>query len=191
MKRMLFWLGLLGGLVTVTALFLAQPHRLTGSIIDPPVAAGAIDLGDFPLSQQQGQVVLVFFGYTYCPDVCPATLGEFKQVYKRLGKQADQVEALFITVDPQRDTPEKMQQYTAAFDPHIRGLTGSMDELERVWQAYGVYRQEQPTGEDGVYLVDHSARTYLIDRQGNLRVTFAFGTPVDDIVSDVKYLLNQ
>jgi len=98
---------------------------------------------------------------------------------------------LFITVDPARDTQDKMNQYTRAFDPRIRGLSGTMAELEPVWQAYGVYRAEQPAGNAGSYLVDHSSRTYLIDRQGNLRVTFAFGTPVDDLVSDVKYLLNN
>ncbi len=193
MKRMLFWpvLGLFAGLLVAGGLYLAQPRRLTGSIIDPPAPAGAIDLGDFRLDEQKGKVVAVFFGYTYCPDVCPASLGELKQALKRLGDQAKDVEVLFITVDPQRDTPEKISQYAAAFDPRIRGLTGSMAELEPVWQAYGVYREERPTQKEGVYLVDHSTRTYLIDRQGNLRVTLAFGTPVDDLVSDVKYLLSH
>ena len=193
MRRMLFWLGLglFGGLLLAGGLILAQPRGLTGSVIDPPAPAGAIDLDGYHLNEHKGKVVLVFFGYTYCPDVCPASLSEFKQALKQLGDRASDVEVLFITVDPARDTQDKMNQYTLAFDPRIRGLSGSKAELEPVWQAYGVYRAERSTANAGMYLVDHSSRTYLIDRQGNLRVTFAFGTPVDDIVSDVKYLLNN
>jgi protein SCO1/2 len=190
---MLFWpvLGLFAGLLLAGGLILAQPRSLTGSVIDPPVPAGAIDLSNFRLNDQKGKVVVVFFGYTYCPDVCPATLGELKQVLKRLGDQAGEVEVLFITVDPKRDTIEKISTYAGAFDPRIRGLSGSLAELEPVWQSYGVFRAERPTEKEGVYLVDHSTRTYLIDRQGNLRVTLAYGTPVDDILSDVKFLLSQ
>jgi protein SCO1 len=184
-------LGLLGGLVIAGVLIFSQPHKMAGSIIEPPVPAPAIDLGDFHLSEQKGKVVLIFFGYTYCPDVCPATLGGLKQVLKRLDKQADEVEVLFVTVDPKRDTPEKITQYTSAFDPRIRGLTGSMAELEPIWEGYGVYRAEQPADQAGAYQVDHSTRIYLIDKEGNMRETFAFGTPVDDILSDVKVALNN
>jgi protein SCO1/2 len=193
MKRMLFWLflGLFGGLVLAGGLILSQPHKLTGSVIDPPVTAGSIDLGNFHLAEQKGKVVVLFFGYTYCPDVCPSSLSEFKEVLKNLGGQAENVDVLFITVDPKRDTPEKISQYARAFDPRIQGLSGSMAELEPIWKAYGVYRAEQPSETEGAYLVDHSSRTYLIDRQGNLRVTFTYGTPVDDILSDVKFLLNN
>jgi protein SCO1/2 len=193
MKKEFLWsaLGLLGGLMVAAALIISQPHKMAGSVIEPPAPAPAIDLGDFHLSEQKGKAVLIFFGYTYCPDVCPATLGELKQVLKRLDKQAEEVVVLFITVDPKRDTAEKMTQYSAAFDPRIYGLTGSMAELEAVWQGYGVYRAEQPTKNEGSYVVDHSTRTYLIDREGNLLETFAFGTPVDDILADVKVVLSN
>lgn len=189
-----FWLlviGVLTGLVVAITAFSLQPHALRGSVIDPPIPAPEIALGDFRLSEQRGKTVLLFFGYTYCPDVCPATLGEMKQVLKGLGALADRVTPVFITVDPQRDTPEKLAGYTAAFDPRILGLTGSLSELESVWQAYGVYRAEQPAGKGGQYLVDHSARLYLIDPQGNLRVTYAFGTPVEDLLSDIKAIIRN
>lgn len=189
-----FWLlaiGVLAGLMIAITAFSLQPHTLRGSAIDPPTPAPEIALGGFRLSEQRGKAVLLFFGYTYCPDVCPATLGEVKQVLKGLGALADRVTPVFITVDPQRDTPEKLASYTAAFDPRILGLTGSLRELEAVWQAYGVYRAEQPVKEGGQYLVDHSARLYLIDPQGNMRATYAFGTSVEDVLSDVRYILRN
>lgn len=189
-----FWLlaiGVLTGLAVAILAFSLQPYAMRGSVIDPPIPAPEIALGNFRLSEQRGKTILLFFGYTYCPDVCPATLGEVKQVLKNLGALADQVTPVFITVDPQRDTPKKLAAYTAAFDPRILGLTGSLSELEAVWQAYGVYRAEQPTSENGQYLVDHSARLVLIDPQGNIRATYAFGTPVEDLLSDVRYIIRN
>lgn len=184
-------IGLVAGLLMVLVVAMAQPYRLRGSAIEPPIPAPEIALGDFRLSEQQGKAVIMFFGYTYCPDVCPATLGEIKQVMKALDRSADQVQPVFITVDPKRDTPEKLAAYTAAFDARIVGLTGSQAELESVWQAYWVSRTEQPAKEGGQYLVDHTARIYLIDPQGNLRATYAFGTPVEDLLADVRYILKH
>lgn len=191
MRKHAFWLGLgvFIALLAVAGLALAQPYRLRGSIIDPPQPAPAIALNGFDLSAQRGKVVLLFFGYTTCPDVCPATLGEMKQVLQRLGGQAQNVQVVFVTVDPQRDTPEKMQRYTAAFDPRIAGVTGKEEDLQPIWQAYGVYREIRQGGTAAGYLVDHSARVYLIDREGFLRATYPFGTPVEDLLSDVRFLL--
>ncbi len=191
MKKYLFWLalGLAAGLILAAATFLAQPHRLGGSVIEPPQPAPEVALEDFTIAQARGKAVLVFFGYTNCPDVCPATLGMMKTLLERLGTQAGQVQMLFITVDPKRDTPEKMHAYTAAFDPRIRGLSGSETELEKVWQAYGVFREEQPPSAGGAYTVDHTSRAYLIDPQGRLRTTYTFGTSADVILADVRSLL--
>lgn len=191
MRKYAFWMGLgvFIALLAVAGLALAQPYRLRGSIIDPPQPAPAIALNGFDLSAQRGKVVLLFFGYTTCPDVCPATLGEMKQVLQRLGGQAQNVQVVFVTVDPQRDTPEKMQRYTAAFDPRIAGVTGTEEELQPIWQAYGVYREIRQGGTAAGYLVDHSARVYLIDPEGFLRATYPFGTPVEDLLSDVRFLL--
>lgn len=182
-------LGLVTGLAIVVVATLLQPYRMKGSEIAPPQPAPAINLGDFHLNQQRGKAVLVFFGYTYCPDVCPATLGEVKQVMVALKGQADRVQPVFITVDPKRDTPERIAAYADAFDANIRGVSGTFEELEPVWEAYGVYRQEQPGKTADQYLVDHSARVYLIDPQGNLRATYPFGSQVENILSDVKFVL--
>ena len=139
----------------------------------------------------RGKTVLLYFGYTSCPDVCPTTLAQFKQTRARLGAQADRVRFVFVTVDPQRDTPDKMSKYLNVFDPAIVGLGGTEAELAPVWTAYGVYRQIQPGSSADAYTVDHSARVYLIDAQGNLRATYAFGVQADDIAQDVRYLLKQ
>lgn len=191
MKKTIFWLvlGLAAGLIFAAGLALARNHTLNGSVLEPPQPAAQIDLEDFRLSDQKGKVVLVFFGYTFCPDVCPATLGTMKRVLERLGNQADKVEMVFITVDPQRDTPERMHAYTQAFDPRIRGLSGTETELEQVWQAYWVFHEAQPAGSSGVYTFDHSSQIFLIDPQGDLRTTYAFGTPAENITADVRFLL--
>lgn len=189
-------IGVTLGLVLVAAIVLARPYTYRGSLIDPAVPAADFTLTSgsgepFHLGDQRGKVVLLFFGYTTCPDVCPATLGEMKQVVARLGKQAEGVQVVFITVDPQRDTPQKIGQYAAAFDPTFVGLSGSEAELTPVWASYGVYRAIVETTSAAGYLVDHSARTYLVDPAGNLRLTYTFGTPVDEILSDVRYVLKH
>jgi protein SCO1/2 len=191
MKKTFFWLvlGLAAGLILTAGLALARTHTLNGSVLEPPQPAAQIALEDFRLSDQKGKVVLVFFGYTFCPDVCPATLGTMKRFLERVGNQADRVEVVFVTVDPQRDTTEKMDAYTSAFDPRITGLSGTEADLEQVWQAYWVFHEAQPAGSSGAYLVDHSSQVFLIDPQGNLRTTYAFGTSAEDIAADVRFLL--
>ncbi len=114
-----------------------------------------------------------------------------KRIKAGLGSQADEVDFVFITVDPQRDTPQRIQDYVAGFDPGFIGLSGTEDELQPVWKAYGVFREVQPGATALGYLVDHSTRSYLIDAGGNLRLTYAYGTPVEDIVKDIRYLLKE
>lgn len=198
MRRYGLWIGLgiLLGLLMVGAITLTRPYTLRGSRIDPPIPAADFALKEsdgqvFRLSEQRGKITLIFFGYTTCPDVCPATLAEMKQVRERLGENADRVSFVFVTVDPQRDTPERIGDYVANFDPAIHGLSGSESELEPVWKSYGVYRAIQNVETAAGYLVDHTARVYLVDAQGNLSVTYAFGTPVDDLVLDLRYLLKN
>lgn len=199
MRRFLIYiiLGVVLGLAVITGLVLAKPYTLRGSVLEPPVPAPDYTLtdgqgADWTLSDQKGKLVLMFFGYTTCPDVCPATLGELQQVRARLGEElASDVQVAFITVDPERDTPDRIGKYVAAFDPTFAALSGSEAALEPVWKAYGVYRQIQPNASGAGYLVDHTARTYLIDRAGNLRVSYTFGTPLEDLLADVKFLLKE
>jgi protein SCO1/2 len=118
-------------------------------------------------------------------------MAELDQALQELGGQADQVQVLFVTVDPQRDTPERVQEYVSHFNPRFIGLSGSEPELAKVWNDYGVFRQVVDGTSAAGYLVDHTARVTLIDQQGNLRVSFPFETPVEDVVHDLNLLLRE
>jgi len=187
----------IGLLLAVIALqVLAQNYTYQGSLIDPPVQASDFMLRDqhgeyFRLSDQKGKVVLIFFGYTHCPDVCPVTLSEFKQIKGKLGEGADEVVFVFVTVDPERDTPQVLGSYLVNFDPEIIGLSGDPSELQQVFADYGVYAAKQETGSAAGYLVDHTARVYAIDTQGNWRLTYPFGMEVEKIFQDVRHLLRE
>ncbi len=180
--------------VGVTAYREAVPV-FRGTVIDPPIPAPDFTLTDqygrsFRLSDQKGYVVLMFFGYTHCPDVCPTTLATWKQVHDALGKDADRVRFVFITVDPERDTPERIAEHLSLFHPDFIGLTGTMEEMERVYQAYHIYREQVADSGSAVgYLVNHTSATLAIDPQGRWRITYSFGTPADDIAHDIRGLL--
>jgi protein SCO1/2 len=195
--------GLLGiGIVIGVALMLVgwqivqQSYRYQGSLIENPQPAPDFELTDqrgnsFPLSEQRGRLVLMFFGYTNCPDVCPLTLAEYREIKSQLGEQASQVEFVFITVDPERDTPARMNDYVSSFDPTFVGLSGEMADLEKVWSDYWVYRAKVETGSASGYAMDHTARMYLVDANGNLRLTYPYGFEVEKIVSDLRHMLRE
>ncbi len=198
LRRIEFWVigGMVASLLVAAAVVFTRPHSFRGSVIDPPLPAPDFALEDgsggrFRLSEQRGKLVILFFGFTTCPDVCPTTLSEMKLIHKRLGTLAEDARFVLITVDPERDTPERTAQYAASFHPAFIGLSGSEEELQPVWKAYGVYREKRQTASASGYLVDHSAFVYIIDRNGNWRETFSFGAPVDDMVEDVRYLLRE
>lgn len=188
---------IIGLLLAVIALqVLAQNYTYQGSLIDPPVQASDFMLLDqhgeeFRLSDHNGKVVLIFFGYTHCPDVCPVTLSEFKQIKSRLGEDAEDVVFTFVTVDPERDTLELLGAYLVNFDPEFVGLSGDPSDLQQVYADYGVYAAKQQTESAAGYLVDHTARVYAIDTQGNWRLTYPFGMEVDKIYQDVRHLLRE
>jgi protein SCO1 len=193
---------LLAGIVLILATVMAwaesapRTHAFRGAPVDPPFAAPNFTLNDqngqpFQLSDQRGRIVVLFFGYTHCQDVCPTTLAQFKQVRTQLGSQAERVRFVFITVDPERDSPERMKTYLNAFDPNIVGLGGSEADLDPAWRAYGVYHQKQPGPTADDYSVDHSANVYLVDAQGNLHLTFSPGFATADLAQDIRYLLGQ
>ncbi len=164
----------------------------------------AIVSGKFSLIDQNGRAVteadydgywrLVFFGYTYCPDICPTTLNTIAGVLDRLGADAARVKPLFITVDPARDTPELLAEYVAAFDPRITGLTGSDEQIAAAARAFGVYYAKiGGEGQDGAasddYLMDHSAFIYLMDPEGRYLTVFSHDDPVDKIVAGIRRYL--
>ena len=188
--------GLLLGLVIILGgwLFYDRTYTYTGSLIDPPARAADFTLLDqndnpFRLSDQHGKTLLVFFGYTHCPDICPVTLTRFKEIKRLLGEQANEIEFVFITIDPERDSSAQIKSYLGAFDPGFIGLTGSQDALQDVWQKYGVYREKVPTGNGSDYQMDHSTRIYLVDKNGNWRLTYPFEMEVNGVVADLQHLL--
>jgi len=184
------------GVVAVGIFLFSAPASFRGTTYGEPYpVAQEIELtrangSSFRLSETRGKVVLLFFGYTSCPDVCPTTLAELKLALEKLGEEkAKQAQVLFVTVDPERDTPERVQEYVDHFNQDFIGLSGTESDLANVWNNYGVFR-ETVEGTSAVgYLVNHTARVTLIDQQGNLRISFAFDTPVADIVHDLKLLL--
>jgi protein SCO1/2 len=140
------------------------------------------------LEAYRGKVVALGFGYTSCPDVCPTTLADLAKARKKLGAPAD-FQVIYVTVDPERDSAERLREYLGAFDPAFLGATGSPDELAQVRKAYGI--QTTRVGKPPDYFVHHSSYVYLVDRTGKLRAMMPFGVPVDDIAHDVRALLAQ
>jgi protein SCO1/2 len=191
----------IGGILGVVFLlvgwqFTSRPYTYQGSLIEPPIKAPEIALIDqdgqpFRLSDHLGKVVLVFYGYTNCPDVCPLTLSDFKLIKADLGEKANQVTFVFVTVDPERDTQDRLKAYLSNFDTTFTGLTGSRPALESVWKTYGVYQAKQETGSAAGYLVDHTARTYAIDKKGNLRLTYPFEMERQAMLDDVRQLIKE
>ncbi len=185
-------------LVGAAVFVFAKPANFRGTTFaEPYPVASEIDLtrsdgSRFRLSEMRGEVVLLFFGYTSCPDVCPATLAELRQSLSELEEQdAQQVKVVFVTVDPERDSPQRVQEYVDQFNPAFIGLSGPETSLEKVWAEYGVYREIADEQSAAGYIVNHTARVSLIDQQGNLRVSFSFDTPVEDIVHDLKIVLKN
>ncbi len=140
------------------------------------------------LSRYRGKVVLLGFGYTSCPNVCPATLAVLAQAQRKLGALASQVQVIYLTVDPERDNAERLRQYLAAFDPTFVGGTGTDAQMAAVRSSYGVTAEKHGTGSD--YAVAHSSFVYLITRDGRLRALMPFGHKADDYVHDISMLLN-
>lgn len=142
------------------------------------------------LEDFKGKVVVMFFGFIYCPDVCPTTMGELALVMKELGKDAERVQVLFVTVDPERDTPELLAQYMAAFHPSFLGLHGSAEATLRTAKDFKIFYQKQPLPGGG-YTVDHSAGTYVYDASGRIRLFSAYGQGAQKMLHDIRALLGQ
>ncbi|MGM4877723.1 SCO family protein [Bradyrhizobium sp. 956_D2_N1_5] len=164
------------------------------SKVAQPAAIG----GPFQLTDQHGKAVtdknlkgkptLIFFGYTHCPDVCPTSLFEISEVLRAMGKDADKVNAVFISVDPERDTPATMKDYLSSFDPHLEGLSGDPAETAKVITSYRVYAKKVPT-KDGDYTMDHTALIYLMDRDGRFVSPFNMKRTPEEAAADLKRYL--
>lgn len=157
---------------------LATDFTLTGPDNQP------VSMSDF-----RGKVVLLYFGYTFCPDACPATMSVLKQVRQELGRRADDVQVIMITVDPERDTPEHLAGYMQGFDPTFIGLSGDLDAISAAATGYGVFFEKQEGTPATGYLVDHTASVTAIDRDGYVRLVFPFDMTAVDIAADIRRLL--
>ena len=141
-------------------------------------------------SDFKGKVVVMFFGYTQCPDVCPTTMVEMSNVMKELGPDADRVQVLFVTVDPERDTQEVLAQYVPAFDKRFLGLRGDLQQTEKVAKEFKVFYQKVPGKQPGSYTMDHTAGSYVFDPQGHIRLFVKHGQGPQTLAHDIKLLLS-
>ncbi|MBS4038714.1 MAG: SCO family protein [Hydrogenophaga sp.] len=141
------------------------------------------------LADFKGKVVLVFFGFTQCPDVCPTTLSEIAQLKQALGPDGERVQGIFISVDPERDTPAIMKEYMANFDPTFLALNAPLDQLPDVAKSFKIYYKKVEGKTPTSYTMDHSAGTYVYDPQGRIRLYHRYGSGVQGLIADVKQLL--
>jgi protein SCO1/2 len=184
----------LAGLALCFAVVLLVTGRGGGPIIAAPSAIG----GPFRLTDQNGKTItdqdlkgrpfLVFFGFTHCPEVCPTALFDISEIFGKLGPDAEKVNALFITVDPERDTPEKLKEYLSSFNPRLIGVGGDADALAAVAKGYRVYYKKVPL-KDGDYTMDHTAIVYLMDKNGQFVAPFSLKRPPEDAAADLRRYL--
>lgn len=180
-----------GGLAVFLGVFFYATGQFGGGGNPGPSTIG----GPFRLVDQDGRTIteqdikgkpaLIFFGYTHCPDVCPATLFEVSEILRALGPDAKRVGAYFITVDPERDTAAAMKDYLSSFDPNLRALTGDRQAIDAVEKAYRVYAKKVPT-EKGDYTMDHSAIVYLMDKQTRFVAPFSLKRKPDEAAADLR-----
>jgi protein SCO1 len=183
----------LAGLILCLGAVLMLTGRGSGPVAQQIAAIG----GPFTLTDQNGRNVtdqdfkgkpfLVFFGFTHCPDVCPTTLFEVSEVLGKLGPDAERVSALFITIDPERDTPAQMKDYLSSFNPRLLGLTGDPAAIAAVAKAYRVYVKKVPQGDD--YTMDHTALVYLMDKDGRFVAPFNVKRQPEDAAADLRRYL--
>ena len=184
----------LAGLVLCFGIVLVVTSRVSAPVAQQVAAIG----GPFKLTDQNGQAVsdqdlhgrpfLVFFGFTHCPDVCPTTLFEVSEILRALGRDADRTRALFITVDPERDTPSVMKDYLSSFDPHLSGLSGDPAAIAAIAKGYRVYYKKVPLDQGG-YTMDHTAIVYLMDKDGRFVSPFSLKRTAEAAAADLRRYL--
>lgn len=152
----------------------------------PDIDGRERSLGDF-----KGKVLVIFFGYTQCPDVCPTTMAELAQVKKALGPDGDRVQGIFVTVDPERDTPELLRAYLASFDKSFVALRGSPEQVKEAAKNFKVFFAKVPGKQEGSYTMDHTAASFLFDAAGRVRVFSRYGSGTQALTEDLKILLAE
>lgn len=188
-------LVLLLGLTFIAFQQLAATPAYAGVLVEPaepaPSFALQSDQGPVTLEDLHGKTVLLYFGYTYCPDVCPTTLSTLKKVYANAGDLAEDLQVVFITVDPQRDTPARMGEYARFFEPAFLGLSGNMEDTFAITDAYQIHFHYNDAESDTNYTVDHTSVVIVIDPQGNKRLVWQHGTTPEEMLADLDKLARE
>ncbi len=185
--------------LTGLCVFLGVLWYVTGNLTPAGVSSASavggpfklVDQNNKPITDQdfKGKPWLVFFGYTHCPDVCPTTLFDVSEMMRAMGKDADRTAALFITVDPERDTPAVMKDYLSSFDPRMMAATGDRASIDAAEKAYRVYAKKVPTGKGDDYSMDHTAMVYLMDKQGRFVAPFNLKRTPEEAAAEMKKYL--
>jgi protein SCO1/2 len=188
LQRKYIWLVLTAIMLLVGYGLVNRKPAFQNPVIDPPLIAADFSLPDdhgspFRMSAMRGKLVLLYFGFTNCPDECPLTMAHFKQVFEALGPESKNIQVVMVSTDPLRDTPQSLRDFLGKFNPTFIGIPGTPDQLAQVWQDYGV--QVLDGGET------HSSYTYVIDQKGMQRLTISPNTSPDAIAADLKILLGQ
>lgn len=182
-------------LIGISIFQLMQPPALRGTVIEPPKPMPNFTLqsvdGPVSLSDFRGKIVVLYFGYTSCPDVCPTTLANLRRALNDLGEKADEVQVILVAVDWQKDTPERVASYLSAFHPDFVGLSGTQEQIDAVTKDFGIFYQINPPDENGYYTVDHTATTLVLDREGGLILTWRYGMTADEFLEDLKVLVRS
>jgi protein SCO1/2 len=187
------WL-ILSLLVVASLAMAAEPAMKAGVLTPvmpaPPLALQGTDGKPLTLERFRGKVVLLAFGFSNCGEVCPITLATLAGARKKLGSEAEGVQVVYVTVDPERDTEAQMKKYLGAFDPTFIGGVGTRAQIDAAQESFGI-SSKKIVGADGSYTIGHSSSIYLIDKAGGLRAVMPYGHPVDDFVNDLRILLRS
>lgn len=193
MKNFLSFVPVLLIVAGLAVYFMLRPHAYYGDPVDPPIPVQSFTLtgqkGPVSLQDYHGKLIVLFFGYTYCPDVCPTTLGTLAQAMQTMGSLATGVQVIMVSVDPDRDTPEGLAEYVANFDPSFIGVTGSKEKINAVTDANGIFYEIVPGSSADDYSINHTASLLVLDKNLNLVLLIPFGNKPAQIADDLKYLL--
>jgi protein SCO1 len=187
--RIVLWVLVAVAAIGATALYMFRPPQRPLGVTGQEFALASTQGGTFTQADLVGKPSLVFFGYTFCPDVCPTTLAETTAWREQLGLSADDLRIIFVTVDPERDTAEMVKDYVEGFDPSVIGLVGDIEQTEKAKAAFGVFSEKSGDVESEFYLVDHTALTFLIDADGSFEGTIAYEEASDTALGKIERLV--
>jgi protein SCO1 len=187
--RIILWTLVIVAALAATALYVFKPPAVPVGVVGTPFALESTKGGTFTQADLKGAPSLVFFGYTFCPDVCPTTMAESVQWRDALGIKPEQLRTIFVTVDPERDTKDTLTSYLSAFDPNIIGLVGNADQTAAAKASFGVFSEKGQADKSGSYLVNHTATVFLIGKNGEFEGTIDYGEDTKSAEAKIKRLI--